>query len=76
MRFKEGEIPPEMLAENASNDMLLMTAVIGLLIGVAMFWLGRKGRQMWMWCWGGGLMLCSIYLWFGIRFDFKPFGHF
>ena len=76
MKYKEGEIPPEMLAKYASNDMLLFTAVIGLLVGVIMFCIGRYGRQMWIWSWGALLSFCSVYLWFAIKFDFRPFGYF
>ena len=76
MRYREGDIPPALLAKNASNDMLLFTAVIGLLIGFLLIWLGRQGKQMWMWTWGTGLVICSVYLWFAIGFDFRPFGYF
>ena len=76
MRYKEGEIPPELLAANASNDMLLFTAVIGLLIGVGMFIAGRFGKQLWIWTWGAGLAVFSVYLWAAIRFDLTLFGHF
>jgi hypothetical protein len=76
MRYSEGEIPPELLASNASNDMLLFTAMIGLAVGAVLFFLGRLGRQMWMWTWGGGLVFCSVYLWLSIKFDFRPFGAF
>ena len=76
MRYKEGEIPPELLAQNASNDMLLFTAVIGFLIGGVMFWLGRKGKQMWIWSWGAGLVIFSTYLWVAIKFDVRLFHYF
>ena len=76
MRYREGEIPPELLAQNTSNDMLVFTAVIGLVIGIALFCLGRLGKQMWMWVWGTGLMFCSAYLWLSIKYDFRPFGFF
>ena len=62
MRYKTDEIPPELLAVNASNDMLMLTAVIGALIGIVLFYLGRKGRQLWMWTWGLALVAVSIYL--------------
>ena len=62
MRYKTDEIPPELLAVNASDDMLMLTAVIGALIGIVLFYLGRKGRQLWMWTWGLGLVAISAYL--------------
>lgn len=76
MRYKEGEIPKEQLAFHASDDMLILTAVIGVLVGLILTLLGRKGKQMWMWVWGIGLVICSVYLGFSIGFDIKLFGHF
>ena len=76
MRYREGEIPKEQLAVHASDDMLMLTAVMGVLIGLALTILGRKGKQMWMWVWGIGLILCSIYLSIAIGFDVKLFGYF
>ena len=68
MKYREDEIPPEMLAVNASNDMLVFTAIIGIAIGIVLFLLGRYGRQMWMWTWGAGLVVCSIIMWMVIGF--------
>jgi|TARA_B100002003_G_scaffold109734_1_gene101614 hypothetical protein len=76
MRYKEGEIPKEQLAVHASDAMLLLTAFIGVLIGIALTVLGRKGKQMWMWVWGLGLVACSFYLGVSIAFDVRLFGHF
>ncbi|RBP53425.1 hypothetical protein [Arenicella xantha] len=76
MRYKEGEIPPEMMAVNASNDMLLLTSVLGVLIGIALTIMGRKGKQMWMYVWGIGLVICSIYLGVSIGFGWNLFGKF
>lgn len=76
MRYKEGDIPKEQLAVHASDDMLLLTAIMGVFIGLALTVLGRKGKQMWMWVWGLGLILCSIYLAITMIFDVRWFGHF
>lgn len=76
MRYREGEIPKEQLAVHASDDMLLLTAVMGTLIGLVLTVLGRKGQQMWMWVWGIGLVFCSIYLGISIGFDINLFGYF
>ncbi len=76
MRYREGEIPKEQMAMHASDDMLLLTAVMGLLIGIALTILGRKGKQMWMWVWGIGLIICSGYLGLGMYFDIKLFTYF
>lgn len=76
MRYREGEIPKEQMAVHASDDMLLLTAVMGVFIGIALTVLGRKGKQMWMWVWGLGLILCSAYLGISLYFGVTLFGYF
>ncbi len=76
MRYREGEIPKEQLAVHASDDMLILTAVLGVLIGIVLFILGRMGKQMWMWVWGIGLIICSVYLGISMYFDITLFGYF
>lgn len=77
MRYRDGDpIPEEQLAVHASDDMLLLTAVLATLIGFALFYLGRKGKQMWMWVWGIGLVIVSVYMGIGVYFDIKLFGYF
>ena len=56
--------------------MLLLTAVLGVLIGIVLAVMGKKGKQLWMLVWGIGLVFCSIYLGISIAFDWKPFGVF
>ncbi len=73
-RYREGEIPKEQLAVHASDDMLLLTAILGVFIGIALTILGHKGKIMWMWVWGIGLVLCSLYLGGFMLFDIKWFG--
>jgi hypothetical protein len=75
-RYREGEIPKEQLAVHASDDMLILTAVLGFLIGIVITYLGRKGEQMWMWVWGIGLIICSAYLGLSMTVGLKLFGHF
>jgi len=55
-------IPPEMMSKNASNDMLLFTAFLSVLISFAMIYLGRKGKQLWMVVWSVGLIFMSIFM--------------
>lgn len=55
-------IPPEQLTVNASNDMLLFTAALSVVIGIVLVYLGRKGRQLWMVTWSIGLIVCSILM--------------
>ena len=61
MRYSEN-IPPEQLTVNASDDMLLFTAALSILIGIILTYLGHKGRQLWMVSWSVGLIICSILM--------------
>ena len=61
MRYPDN-IPPEQLTVNASNDMLLFTAALSIVIGVILTYLGHKGRHLWMVTWSLGLIICSILL--------------
>lgn len=77
MRYKEGDvIPNEQLAMHASDDMLVLTAIIGVFVGIILTFLGRKGQQMWMWVWGIGLVIISAYMGYSIAFDVTLFTHF
>ncbi len=77
MRYREDiEIPKEQLASHASDDMLILTGILGFFIGIALFYLGRKGKQMYLWVWGAGLVVFSAYLSFSIYFDWTLFEHF
>lgn len=62
-------IPPEMLSKNASNDMLLFTAFLSIVIGSILIYLGRKGKQLWMIVWSIGLIFMSIFMASAILFD-------
>lgn len=61
MRYSEN-IPAEQLTVNASDNMLLFTAVLAILIGIILTYLGHKGRQLWMVTWSIGLIICSILM--------------
>ena len=77
MRYKEGEaIPKEQLAMHASDDMLMLTAVLATLIGIAITIIGLKGKQMWMWVWGIGLIIISLYMGVSMATGWKLFTHF
>jgi len=56
------DIPPEMLLQNANNDMLLFTALLSIIIGFILIWLGKKGQQLWLLTWSVGLVICSVLL--------------
>lgn len=78
MRYKDGEvlIPKEQMAVHSSDDMLMLTAILGFLIGLVLTFLGRKGKQIWMWVWGIGLAICSLYLGASMQWGLKLFGDF
>lgn len=76
MRYKEFEVPPDQLAANASDGMLMLTAIMGTVIGIILVILGRKGKQMWMWVWGYGLVASSFYLGISMQYEVKWFGYF
>lgn len=59
-RYIEGQEAP--LAQSASDGMLMFTASLAVLIGFILFVLGRKGKQMWMWVWGIGLIIVASYM--------------
>ncbi len=40
--------------------MLNFTVVLALLIGMILWWLGRRGRVMWLQVWSIGLVVFSI----------------
>ncbi|NNC99550.1 MAG: hypothetical protein HKN85_05165 [Gammaproteobacteria bacterium] len=63
MRYAQGEeIPADQLASHASDEMLLLTAVLGVIIGCVLAYLGKLGKQQWMLVWGFGLVLMSLYM--------------
>jgi len=58
MRYRIGDDPTS--GASATDDMLLLTVVISLVVGVVLIWLARLGRQMWLMAWSVGLVLASI----------------
>lgn len=40
--------------------MLNFTVALGLLIGLGLWWLGRKGRVLWLQVWSIGLVVFSV----------------
>ena len=58
MRYRVGADPAS--GAQATDDMLLFTMVISLIIGFVLMWLARHGRQMWLMAWSVGLVLASV----------------
>ncbi len=62
MRYRIGEASQQ-VGPAVSGEMLVFAVVLGLLVGMVLFGLGRRGRIMWLTVWGGGLVLVSfVYL--------------
>ncbi len=59
MRYRIGE-ELQQAGPPISGETLIFAVVLGLLIGVILFGLGLRGRQMWLAVWGGGLVLASV----------------
>lgn len=53
-------IPTEQLSRHASDDMLIFTSILALMISLILLWLGKQGKQGWIILWSAGLLLCSI----------------
>ncbi|VAW91093.1 hypothetical protein MNBD_GAMMA22-2622 [hydrothermal vent metagenome] len=53
------------------NDVLMLTAIIGLMIGILFVFGGRFGKQLWLVFWGAGLVLVSIAYIFYMLLGYK-----
>lgn len=51
----DGEITPII-----ADEMLILTAILGLIIGIIFVVGGYYGKQLWIVVWGSGLVLASI----------------
>jgi hypothetical protein len=66
MRYEESAgAPPvetmQVYSQSAGlHFMLNFTVALALLIGVALLWLGRRGRVLWLQVWSAGLVVASI----------------
>ena len=65
MRYEASEgVPVDELPIYSQSDglhfMLNFTVALGLLIGLALWWLGRRGRVLWLQVWSIGLVVFSI----------------
>ena len=58
MRYRIGAGPDS--GAQATDDMLLFTMVLSLIIGIVLIWLARRGRQMWLMAWSVGLVIVSV----------------
>ncbi|HCK76413.1 MAG TPA: hypothetical protein DHW07_04640 [Gammaproteobacteria bacterium] len=56
-RYRIGE---EAGAPTVTDDMMLLTTLYGLLVGILLTFIARRLRQRWMVFWGGGLSALSL----------------
>jgi len=56
MRYRI-DASPEQLGTPVVEHALLLGAALGVLIGVVLFAIGRRGRVMWLTVWSVGLVL-------------------
>jgi len=71
MRYPEGKPPnPDLPYGESMHDMLTLSMVLSIIIGICLFAAGRHGRILWMQAWSIGLIALSVaYLvadWLGI----------
>jgi hypothetical protein len=59
MRYRIGE-DPNIDAYGSTDEVVVFTALLSILIGVILVWLGRRGRQLWLTVWSTGLIVASI----------------
>ena len=65
MRYEAGEtVAVEQMTLYSESDglhfMLNFTVALALLIGIALWWLSRRGRVLWLQVWSIGLVVFSI----------------
>ena len=61
MRYREDGAAEIIYSQSEGlRFMLTFSVSLGLLIGVALFWLGRHGRVLWLQVWSIGLIAVSI----------------
>ena len=66
-----GNIAKEQHAKHAGDGMLMVTAFLGVLIGVILTYLAKRGKIMWMLVWGIGLIAISIFLGCATYFEWE-----
>lgn len=61
MRYPIGSPPdPGLPYGESMHDMLTLSMVLSIIIGICLFLAGRHGNILWMKAWSIGLIVCSI----------------
>ena len=59
MRYRIDQ-DPSLGAHGTTEDFIVLSAAIGLIVGAFLTWLGWRGRQMWLVVWCVGLVIASV----------------
>ena len=69
MRYLDGEPPnPDIPYGESMHDMLTLSMVLSIIIGICLYVAGRHGNIMWMKAWSLGLIGLSIAYLVGDQF--------
>jgi len=69
MRYLEGQSPnPDIPYGESMHDMLTLSMVLSIIIGICLFLAARHGNIMWMKAWSLGLIACSLLYLLGDQF--------
>ncbi len=61
MRYREGQAPDPDNPYGANTHFATdFSMVLGIFIGIALFWMGRRGRMIWLQVWSVGLVVLAI----------------
>lgn len=61
MRYPEGQAPdPDVPYGSTMHDMIALSMVLGIVVGVCLYLIGRRGRSLWLTVWSAALVLCSV----------------
>lgn len=64
MRYRDGEMP-DVAPYGVTDEWLMFTVGLALVIGITLVWLGIRGRQWWLVTWCAGLVVVSLayFIW-------------
>jgi hypothetical protein len=60
MRYRVGQEIPDSIEPHIGDASMAFTSVLGLMIGIVLTYLARKGKIMWLTVWGAGLIVVSV----------------
>lgn len=69
MRYLEGQPPNTDIPYGESmHDMLTLSMILSIIIGICLYAAGRHGNIMWLKAWSLGLIACSLMYLLGDQF--------